>query len=180
MMFWRIGAILFLFRWIFGDPKVDVRFLVAGAILPDVVDLTIGTILFADRFSSGEIFAHTLVVPTVVAVVILFATRRGRRRRAWMALIVAWFFHLLLDGMWTTAETFLWPFFGLDFPRGPDPYWSDVWERASSDPWRWVTEVIGLAYLIWIWFATGLNSPDRRARFSSDGRLPPIADREPT
>ena len=41
MMFWRIGAILFLFRWIFGDPKVDVRFLVAGAVLPDVIDLTI-------------------------------------------------------------------------------------------------------------------------------------------
>ena len=179
MMFWRIGAILFLFRWIFGDPKVDVRFLVAGAVLPDVIDLTVGTVLFTDRYSSGEIFAHTLLSPTVVAIAILFATRRGRRRRAWMALIVAWFLHLLLDGMWTTTETFLWPFFGFDFPRGPDPYWSALWERGSSDPWRWVTEAIGLAYLVWLWFATGLNAPERRSQFLSDGRLPRIEEPEP-
>lgn len=178
MMFWRIGAILFLFRWIFGDPKVDVRFLVAGAVLPDVIDLTIGTVLFADRFSSGEIFAHTLLAPTVVAVTILLTTRRGRRRRAWMALIVAWFLHLLLDGMWATTETFLWPFFGFDFPRGPDPYWSEVWARASSHPMRWVTEAIGLSYLVWLWFATGLNSAEHRSQFLSDGRLPRIEETE--
>lgn len=179
MMFWRIGAILFLFRWIFGDPKVDVRFLAAGAVLPDVVDLLIGTVIFAARYSSGEIYSHTLLVPTVVAVVILFMTRRGRRRRAWMAMIVAWFLHLLLDGMWATTDTFLWPFFGFEFPRGPDPYWSDVWSRALSDPWRWITEGIGLAYLAWLYFATGLNSPDRRSQFLADGRLPQIEDREP-
>ncbi len=178
MMFWRIAAILFLFRWIFGDPKVDVRFLAAGAVLPDVVDLLVGTVIFSERYSSGEIHAHTLLAPTVVAVGILIATRRGRRRRAWMALIVAWFFHLLLDGMWATTETFFWPFFGLDFPRGPDPFWSDLWPRASSDPWRWITEAIGLGYLVWLWVATGLTSSERRAKFLSDGRLARIADRE--
>lgn len=178
MIFWHVAAALFLFRWIFRDPKVDLRFLAVGAVLPDVVDLLIGTVLFADRYSSGEIHAHTLVVPTVVAVVILLATRRGRRRRAWMALIVAWFFHLLIDGMWASSEIFLWPLFGVDFPRGPDPYWRDVWTRAFDDPWRWVTELIGLGYLVWLWFATGLNRPDRRSQFLDDGRLPQMLEAE--
>jgi hypothetical protein len=180
MLFWHVGAILFLFRWIFDDPKVDVRFLAVGALLPDVIDLLVGTLLFPDRFSSGEIHAHTLVVPTVVAVGVLLSTRRGRRRRAWMALIVAWFFHLLLDGMWASTEVFLWPFFGFGLPRGPDPYWSDVLSRASSDPWRWITELIGLGYLVWLWIATGLNDPERRAGFLGDGRLPAVQQAEIT
>jgi hypothetical protein len=177
-VFWHVGAILFLFRWIFGDPKVDIRFLVAGAVLPDVIDLAVGTVLLSDRFSSGEIYAHTLVVPTAVAIVILVATRRGRRRRAWMALIVAWFFHILLDGMWASTEVFLWPFFGFGFPRGPDPYWAGLWGRATSDPWRWVLELIGAGYLAWLWIATGLHDSARRARFFSDGRLPAIREVE--
>lgn len=178
MIFWHVAATLFLFRWIFRDPKVDLRFLVIGALLPDVIDLLVGTVLFAGRFSSGEIHAHTLLVPTLVAVAILSTTRRGRRRRAWMALIVAWFFHLLIDGMWASTEIFLWPLFGVDFPRGPDPYWADVWSRAWADPWRWITEAIGLGYLVWLWFATGLDVRERRERLLEDGRLPQISESE--
>jgi hypothetical protein len=41
-----------------------------------------------------------------------------------------------------------------------------------SDPWRWVLEAVGLAYLVWLWFATGLNRGDRREAFFETGRLP--------
>lgn len=95
-----------------------------------------------------------------------------------MALIVAWFFHILLDGMWASTEVFLWPFFGFGFPRGPDPYWAGLWGRATSDPWRWVLELIGAGYLAWLWIATGLHDSARRARFFSDGRLPAIREVE--
>ena len=174
MILWHVATTLFLFRWIFADPKVDVRFLAAGVVLPDIVDMLIGTVVFADRFGSAEIFSHTLVVPTMVASVILMLTRRGRRRRGWMALIVAWFFHLLIDGMWASADVFLWPFFGWDFPIGPQPFWAGMLERAASDPWRWGLELVGLVYLLWVAAASGLGDAERRADFIESGRLRPL------
>lgn len=172
MLFWHLGATLWLFRWIFRDPKVDVRFLFVGALIPDIIDLPVGTWLFADRFSTGELWGHSLFLPTVFMVVVLLTTRRGRRRRAWMALGVGWLFHLLLDGMWTIDEVFLWPFFGWEIPAGEAPYWPLAWDRALSDPWRWLTEAIGVGYLVWLWAHLGLSDPRRRQATLQSGRLP--------
>ena len=172
MLFWHLGATLWLFRWIFRDPKVDVRFLLLGVILPDLIDLAVGTVFLADRFSTGELWFHSLLLATIFMVVVLLTTRRGRRRRAWMALGVGWLFHLLLAGMWVTQEVFLWPFFGWEISPGEAPYWPLAWERALSDPWRWVKEVVGLSYLIWLWLALGLNIAERRQSVIKTGRLP--------
>lgn len=172
VLFWHLGASLWLFRWIFRDPKVDVRFLFLGALIPDLIDLPVGTIILADRFSTGELWAHSLVAASAYMVVVLIATRRGRRRRAWMAVGVGWLFHLLLDGMWFSEEVFLWPFFGWEIPRGASPYWSLAWDRATSDPWRWVLEIVGLAYLVWLWLALGLRSRERLNTVVRTGRLP--------
>jgi hypothetical protein len=171
---WHVGGALFLFRWIFRDPKVDVRFLALGAALPDLIDLPLGTLVLADSVSTGQAWAHSLLAPTVVTIVILLATRRGRRRRTWMALAVGMFFHLLLDGMWTQTEVFLWPAFG-PIPPGPMPYWAGVIDRALADPWRWVKEVVGVTYLVIVWIGAGLNDPDRRGRFLRTGMLEPVA-----
>lgn len=172
MLFWHLGATLWLFRWIFRDPKVDVRFLFVGAILPDLIDLPVGTLLLADRYSTGELWSHSLLAATAYMVVVLLATRRGRRRRAWMALGVGWLFHLLLDGMWVDQEVFLWPFFGAEIPAGAGPFWPLAWERALSDPWRWVTETVGVAYLIWLWITLGMADSERRRATIESGRLP--------
>jgi hypothetical protein len=171
MLFWHLGATLWLFRWIFRDPKVDIRFLMVGAILPDLIDLPVGTILLANRYSTGELWFHSLLLATIYMALVLMATRRGRRRRAYMAVGVGWLFHLLLDGMWTNPEVFFWPFFGLEIPAGESPFWPLAWERALSDPWRWVKEAIGLAYLAWLWIAVGLNIKDRRQNLWSTGRV---------
>jgi hypothetical protein len=172
MLFWHLGATIFLFRWIFRDPKVDLRFLAAGALLPDVVDLVLGTLVFPDRFGRGELWSHTLLAPSIVTIVVLLATRRGRRRRAWMALAVGMFFHLLLDGMWTSNEVFLWPFTGAGLPTGAPGYWTAAWDRALSDPWRWVREGIGATYLTLLWIRSGLGDRSRRRSLLATGRLP--------
>lgn len=171
MLFWHLGANLWLFRWIFRDPKVDVRFLLLGALLPDLIDLPIGTVLLADRYSTGELWAHSLLIPTLYMIAVLLLTRRGGRRRAFMAVGVGWLFHLLLDGMWVNQEVLFWPFFG-DIPAGEAPFWRLAWDRALSDPWRWVKELIGLSYLVWLWVGLGLGSPERRRQVSKTGRLP--------
>lgn len=172
MLFWHLGATLWLFRWVFRDPKVDVRFLLLGAILADLVDMPIGTLFLAERFSTGELWLHSLLLPTLYMAAVLLLTRRGRKRRAFMALGVGWLFHLLLDGMWAHSEVFLWPFFGWEIAMGEAPYWPLAWERALSDPWRWIMEIVGLAYLVWLWIAVGLNTKERRDSLKTTGRLP--------
>lgn len=171
MLLWRIGATIWLFRWIFRDPKVDMRFLVLGAVLPDLIDLPIGSLFLAGRYSTGELWAHSLLIPSVYMAVVLLATRRGRRRRAFMAVGIGWLFHLLLDGMWVSQHVFLWPFFGWELPPGAAPFWPLAWERALSDPWRWITEVVGAVYIVWLWRAHGLSSPERRRAVLATGRL---------
>ncbi|CAN5885165.1 hypothetical protein BH23ACT5_BH23ACT5_13330 [soil metagenome] len=168
MLAWNLAAVFVLFRRIFRDPKVDMRFLAVGVILPDLVDLAIVTSVGGP---TGELWAHSLLVPTVLAVGVLLATRRGRRRRAWMALVVGWLLHLLVDGLWTDATVFLWPAFGLEMELGGEAFWPAAWQRAIADPWRWVREVIGLAYLVWLWRVSKLHSPDRRAALIRTGRL---------
>jgi hypothetical protein len=69
-------------------------------------------------------------------------------------------------------DVFLWPFFGWDIPMGQAPYWPLAWERAMSDPWRWVLEAVGLAYLVWLWVKLGLSKRPRRLNLLSTGRLP--------
>ena len=172
MLFWHLGASLWLFRWIFRDPKVDVRFLLVGALIPDLIDLPIGTVLLADRYSTGELWFHSLLLPTVYMAGVLVLTRRGRRRRAFMAFGIGWLFHLLLDGMWVNDQVFLWPFAGWEIPPGEAPFWPLAWERALHDPWRWVKEGIGLAYLVWIWVALGMSDAVRRRVTIETGRLP--------
>jgi len=180
MLFWHLGASLWLFRWIFRDPKVDVRFLLLGAIAPDLIDLPIGTVLLGGRYSTGELWAHSLLVPWLYMSGVLLATRRGRRRRAFMALGVGWLLHLLIDGMWTVDEVFLWPFMGWEVPPGVSPYWRLAWERALSDPWRWLLEAVGLAYLGALWVRTRLGDASRRHTLLKTGRIPFDVDPNPS
>ncbi len=170
MIGYHVAVALFGFRWIFRDPGVDVRYLAAGALLPDVVDLPLGTVVFADRYSSGELWSHTLLAPSLVVVAALVLFRHGTRRRRLIVIAVGMFFHLLADGMWTSTSIFLWPFAG-DFPVGPKPYWAGLWDRALSDPWRWVAELAGWTYLIGLSRRAGLADPARRRTLWTEGRL---------
>ena len=147
MILWHVAGSIFLFRWIFRDPKVDLRLLILGAVIPDAIDLIAG-VLLGDP--NRQRWGHTLIVPTVAAIVILLTNRRGRRRRQLMTIVVAWLFHLVLDGVWVREQTFLWPLFGLEFAPWPE---GTAWSRALSDPWRFVKEGAGFVYLVLLWRA---------------------------
>lgn len=177
VLLWHLAAITFLFRWIFRDPKVDMRYLAAGVVLPDLIDLSLATLVGAE---TGESVGHSLVAPSLMAVVVLFTTRRGRRRRGWMALVVAWLLHLLVDLMWLDAEVFFWPVFGWDVVEpGSHAFWAAAWERATDDIWRWLLEGIGLIYLVWLFVAYGLGNPHARRRLVETGRLTDRPQEEP-
>ncbi len=171
MLFWHLGGTIWLFRYVFRDPKVDLRYLAVGAILPDLLDKPVGTVLFADQIGTGRWVGHTLLFATALIVGVLLATRRGRLRRAWMALAIGCMLHLILDGLWTTPEVLLWPFLGLEFPPGPDAYWSGLFGRLFDSPWTLAGEVVGLLYLGWLWYFADLRDPDKRRALLTTGRI---------
>ena len=170
MFFWHIGGAILLFRYVFRDPKVDIRFLVFGAVLPNLIDKPLGTIL-VPSLGSDRLIGHSLLFGTVIMIVVLLATRRGRVRRRWMALAVGVLFHLVLDGMWTSGQTFLWPFLGFDFAPGVQPYWDGFLERELT-LLAIGQEIAGLAYLAFLWVRSGLGDAAVRRQFLESGRLP--------
>lgn len=168
MLLYHVAGALLLFRYIFRDPKVDVRFLVLGALLPNLIDKPLGTIFAPDFFGADRLVGHSLLFATLLMVVTLLATRRGRRRRALMAVAIGSFLHLVLDGMWTSTETFLWPLFGTNFEPGMQPFWS----AELFTPLAIVQELGAALYLWYLWKRTNLADPNVRQEFRATGRLP--------
>ena len=114
MLFWHLGATSFLFRWIFRDPLVDLRWLWLGALAPNLVDIPVAAALgFPD--DAYRLWGHTMLFPIVLMGAVLVLTRRGDRRTKLLALTVGVFFHLALDRMWVLPETLLWPVLGRAF-----------------------------------------------------------------
>ena len=169
-MLWLVGGAIFLFRSIFRDPKVDLRFLIAGVLVPDLIDLTVGTLLLAERYSSGRLFFHTLIAPVSAGLLVMVLIRRGSRRRRWLAFVIGMFFHLLLEGMWANTTVFLWPLVG-DFPAGPSPYWALLGDRLWSDPWRWLRDLAGIVYLFGLGRQRQLIDPMIRHKLLRTGVL---------
>ena len=160
-----------VFRVVYRDPKVDLRLLALGAVLPNLIDKPL-TLLFPDAFPAGRTVAHTLAVSAAVMTVVLLATRRGRRRRAFMAVAIGMLLHLALDAMWTEPEVLFWPVLGVEFPADAGGGgWPSVVASLMS-PWTWVLEVVGLAYLVVLYRTAGLTNPVARSAFVRDGRLP--------
>lgn len=153
MILWYAGMALAIVWNVFRDPALDHRLVVAGALLPDAVDLVAG----------HPAYAHTLTAPVAVLTVVMAGTR-GRRaaRRRLLALPIGMFLHLVLDGTWTRSEVLWWPFLGVDFPDG------HLWPPL---PLALVEELAGAAALWWFVRRFGLADPGARRAFLRSGRL---------
>jgi len=55
---------------------LDIRVLLVGSLLPDVIDKPVGYVLFRETFSGGRIFGHTLLFAVVLGVMGLYVLRR--------------------------------------------------------------------------------------------------------
>lgn len=170
MLFWHIGGTIALIRYAFRDERMDLRFLVLGAVVADLVDTPIGLVGY-ESLGAVRLGSHSLLVASLVMVAVVVLTRRGRPRRRWMALAVGMLAHLVLDAMWADQETFLWPFLGWEFaPAGPATVGGYLRE-VLTDPVMWVGELVGLTYLVWLWRRAGLASAAARVTFWSTGRV---------
>ncbi|MGH9004584.1 MAG: hypothetical protein ACRDYV_15780, partial [Acidimicrobiia bacterium] len=153
VILWYAGMALAIVWNVFRDPAVDHRLVVAGALVPDAIDVLAG----------HPAFFHALVAP-VTALTLVMLTTRGRRvtRRRLLALPIGMFIHLVLDGTWTRGEVLWWPFLGSSFPDG------SLWPRLGL---ALVEEVAGGLALWWFVRRFGLTDPARRRTFLRTGRL---------
>ena len=154
MILWFAGTAFAAVWSVFKDPAIDYRLVVAGALVPDVVDVWTG----------GRWVGHTVLFSIVLLTAVMLATR-GRRllRRRLLALPIGTFLHLVFDGAWTDRKTFWWPAFGGSF-HGDLPSVA----RGGANV---VLELAGLALLVWAWRRFRLGEPERRASFLRTGRL---------
>lgn len=170
MLFWHAGATIAIARYSFRDDRMDLRMLLLGAILPDLIDTPIG-VMFYDQLGSVRLFTHGLIFASVVMVAVVLSTRRGRPRKLWMPLAIGLLFHLLLDALWLDPETLWWPLLGWTFtPAGPATLSGFLSELATD--WRmWLGELVGLVYMVYLWRAAELSKSENRSLLLSTGRV---------
>ena len=118
-------------------------YLLLGSMLPDIIDKPLGEILFGSP-AMGRTFAHAILFLLVLFAV---AYHMHDPRLAWLAGGVG--AHLILDFMWNSPATLLWPLLG-PFPPGANLNTLDYLQallRGLSNPMVAVPEMLGLAYL---------------------------------
>jgi inner membrane protein len=150
--------------------RIDIRLLLIGALLPDIIDKPIAYLFFRETSNSGRIFSHTLLFLIVITLLGLFVYRRWSK--LWL-LVLAFgtMTHLILDQMWQTPRTLLWPFFvstlhcEAAFHTGDASYaaetshipdimhWiSSIVDSLVTDPTQYVPELIGAVIIVWfVW-----------------------------
>jgi inner membrane protein len=171
MLLWHMGLAAAIVYVTLGRRRIDYRFVLIGAVLPDLVDSFLG--LFFFEGSTGRWIAHSLLAVIVVAVGILLAFK-GERRLAYFGVAVGWLLHLVGDGMWAAPETFFWPAFGSEFAASPaEPYSWDLLAHPLDHLTTWAGELVGAVILAWFWVAFRLGREDRLKLFLRDGYLRP-------
>ncbi len=167
MILWHAGLSALIVYVTLGRRRIDYRFVLAGAVIPDVVD----TIVY--RGSPDQAIGHSILAVVVVAIVVILGLR-GETRLVVFGLPVGWLLHLVGDGMWNAPRTFLWPAFGTSFARTPgEPYSWDLFTDPLGHLSTWGAEVAGVLLLAWFWVAFGLGQEGRFGQFLKDGYLRP-------
>lgn len=170
MLLWHLGATVALIRYTFRDDRMDLRFLMLGAVLPDLVDTPIGALVYPSTLTV-RLVSHTLLVAALVMVIVVWRTRRGRPRKRWMPLAIGLLMHLALDAMWASPETLWWPFLGLDFTPADASTFGGLVADVLTDPLVWVAEAAGAAYLVMLGRRARLGDAAARRVFLETGTI---------
>jgi membrane-bound metal-dependent hydrolase YbcI (DUF457 family) len=127
---------------------LDLRFLMAGSMLPDIFDKPLGIFILGSSLSNGRIYCHTLFFLLVLALAGLWLFKS--RKTGWLlAAAVGVFLHLVLDEMWKDPVTMYWPLLGAEFPRRHVVDWlADMLNMLLHNPSVYISELVGLAIVL--------------------------------
>jgi inner membrane protein len=125
ILFGHIGittAVVNSYKKVVKPRKLDIdyRFVILGAILPDLVDKPIVS-FFTNSVGRGERFiGHTLAF-SIGVLLIGVINLVLRKRTSLLILGVGSLIHTLLDLMWVFPKTYLFPIYGFNIPMILDP-----------------------------------------------------------
>ena len=96
--------------------RVDIRLVLIGSLLPDIIDKPVGQVFFEDTFSNGRIISHTLLFLFIMTLAGTYLYR-SKRQNWLLVLSCGSAMHLILDQMWLAPKTLFWPLYGFAFPK---------------------------------------------------------------
>jgi len=131
---------------------IDMRLLLIGSLLPDIIDKPVGQYFFRETFSNGRIFCHTLLFLIIITILGLFIFKFYRKSWALM-FSFGTLTHLIFDQMWRIPQTLFWPLLGIGFGREDISNWlGNIFYSLITEPAIYIPELIGLGILMWfIW-----------------------------
>jgi len=133
MLFWFVGTAAASVWFIFGDPQFNYRYVIIGAVLPDIIEVWFG--------KAGPF--HSVVTSVILLTVVMMASIGARsRRKRWLAGVIGVFMHLVFDGAFLDTKMFWWPISGISFSGESLPSVSRGW-------WNVPLEITGV--LLWLW-----------------------------
>jgi membrane-bound metal-dependent hydrolase YbcI (DUF457 family) len=155
MFFWFIGTAVVSVWLVFRDPAIDLRMVVAGALLPDLVDAPLG----------GARVAHSVTFAVVLLGGFMLATvRRRALRRRLVMVSVGVLLHLVFDGAFNDTTVFWWPFTGTAWPSASLPVVARGWVNVPL-------EIVGIGLCAWVYRRFGLADRQRRELLVRTGRI---------
>jgi hypothetical protein len=154
VLLWFVGPSVLIVWGVFRSPSADYRLVALGSLLP-LLELPIGE----------PRLLHSLTGAALALVVVMVAGR-GRRvvQRRWLAVPIGMLLHLVLDGAWTDADAFWWPFLGIEWSTAELP-------ELGRGPLNLVLEAAGVGACWWAYRRFRLDEPARRADFLRTGRV---------
>lgn len=151
------------------ELNVDYRFVLVGAVLPDIVDKPIGMFFLRNIFHNSRLFAHALIFAVILTAIGIYRNNKYKKNGILM-LGIGSFIHQILDSMWKFPKIALWPFLGLKFPPRPEGKWvSDDFTRLISDPTYYGPELIG--FIIILYFFVKLVKNNGVKEFLITGKI---------
>lgn len=157
-----------VFTWM--AHEIDLRLLLVGSLLPDIIDKPLGIYILRGSYGSGRIFAHTvlfLLLTTAVALAVYFRWRRT----GMLAIAFGCLTHLVFDQMWRTPQTLFWPLLGASFSHhvSGDDWVLQIARAVATRPDTYIPEIIGGTVLggVLVW----LLIHRRLSAFLRTGRL---------
>jgi inner membrane protein len=132
-----------------GPLRVDYRFILLGALLPDIIDKPLGLIVLPEVLANGRTFLHSLLFLSLTLLAAFIIYRQGR---VMWGIYTAFgvVMHFIMDAIWTDPTTFYWPFLG-PFARHPgiSAWILQSWlQSLFAEARLYIPEIIGFLILL--------------------------------
>jgi inner membrane protein len=173
LFFGHLGITLLIVFVVFYFLKesMDYRFVMVGALLPDMLDKPIGDYILYSVFQNGRIFGHTLLFVFALTVVGAYVTKKYKANFVEL-LALGSLIHIAEDQVWKAPGTLFWPLFGLEFPKYDlENYMGQLLYALFHNPDAYVPEIIGITIFAVFFLYFRMYKPENIRAFITSGIL---------